>query len=920
MFALLAVNSSYLGGITLLEWATGKTFQDYFYQLMFLFHLVVGLLVIGPVVLFGFLHLRNAWPRPNRRAVRAGLGLFSAALVLLLSGLVLTRFGFLEVNDPTVRRVTYWIHVASPLLVIWLFVLHRLAGAAIRWRLGVRWLAFAIGIAATLFVGYTLSPREEPLLGPVSGERYFSPSLARTATGNFIPAGTLMMEDYCRQCHEDSYRRWSHSAHRFATFNNPAYRFSVRETRRAALERDGTVQAARFCAGCHDPVPFFSGAFDDPEFDDVRHPTAGAGITCTACHGVTRLNSPRGNADYTIGEPIHYPFAFSAEPALQWVNRQLIKAKPAFHKKTLLKPFHKQPEFCATCHKVHLPVELNHYKWLRGQNHYDAYLLSGVSGHGVESFYFPPKAVPSCHRCHMPLRESREDFGAQHFDDSGRRKVHDHLFPAANTAIPRLLGRPKNIQDAHRQFLEGALRVDLFGVRAGGTIDGQLFAPLRPTLPALQPGRDYLLETVVRTLKLGHLFTQGTADSNEVWLEVKVTSGGQVIGRSGAQAVDGKVDPWSHFVNAYLLDRHGKRIDRRNPQDIFAALYDHQIPPGAADVVHYLLTVPAWVAAPITVEVKLQYRKFDTTYVRYFQDQQFIRNDLPITTIAADRLTFPVAQSTIRMPTPTPAPAEPWERWNDYGIGLLRKGRQGAAKGELRQAEQAFQRVEQLGRADGPVNLARVYLKDGRLEDAAAALRRAASHTPPAPPWSVAWLTGLVNKQYGYLDEAIENFKALAATHFSEGRARGFDFSKDYRLLNELGQTVFEQAKRERGPARRAAREALLEEAREWFMKTLAIDPENATAHHNLGLILAQLGHHQDAAAHHRLHLTYKPDDNAGDHAVAAHRRRYPAADHAAETIVIYDLQRPGAFGLGAQTIRHRQRVHQVVLNGAQER
>ena len=31
---------------------------------------------------------------------------------------------------------------------------------------------------------------------------------------------------------------------------------------------DGNVQGSRFCAGCHDPVPFFSGAFDDPKFDD----------------------------------------------------------------------------------------------------------------------------------------------------------------------------------------------------------------------------------------------------------------------------------------------------------------------------------------------------------------------------------------------------------------------------------------------------------------------------------------------------------------------------------------------------------------------------------------------------------------------------------------------------------------------------
>ena len=30
-----------------------------------------------------------------------------------------------------------------------------------------------------------------------------------------------------------------------------------------------------------------------------------------------------------------------------------------------------------------------------------------------------------------------------------------------------------------------------------------------------------------------------------------------------------------------MLDRDGNRIDRRNPQDIFMPLYNHQIPPGA---------------------------------------------------------------------------------------------------------------------------------------------------------------------------------------------------------------------------------------------------------------------------------------------------------------------------------------------------
>ena len=58
-----------------------------------------------------------------------------------------------------------------------------------------------------------------------------------------------------------------------------------------------------------------------------------------------------------------------------------------------------------------------------------------------------------------------------------------------------------------------------------------------------------------------------------------------------------------------------------------------------------------------------------------------------------------------------------------------------------------------LGRADGPVNLARVYFKEGRLDDAVAALQRAAKFDPPAPRWTVAWFNGLVDKQNGFLDQ-----------------------------------------------------------------------------------------------------------------------------------------------------------------------
>ncbi|RMG33291.1 MAG: hypothetical protein D6725_15985 [Planctomycetota bacterium] len=912
LLALLGANSIYLAVITFLDWWTGRTYENWFYQYMFLGHIALGLLLIGPFLVFALRHMWVARHRRNRRAVKVGYALFGVSLVILGSGLTLLRIEGFELREPTVRAAVYWSHVIAPLIAVWLYWLHRLTGPRLRWKAGVAYLAVAVTATAAMLALHHQDPRAWHRVGDEQSVQHFAPSLARTSHGNYLPARSLMMDRYCKQCHPDAHAGWSASVHRFSSFNNPAYLASVRETRSVLLKRDGNVKASRWCAGCHDPVPLFSGAFDDPEFDDVRHPTSQAGITCTVCHAITHINSTRGNADYTIEEPLHYPFAYSDNPVLQWINRQLVKAKPAFHKKTFLKPFHRTAEFCSVCHKVHLPYELTRYKeFLRGQNHYDSYLLSGVSGHGARSFYYPPHAAENCSKCHMPLRPSN-DFGARFFG-TNELSIHDHLFVGANTAVAWMKGHDEAVR-RHQQFLQDCVRVDIFGLREDGKIDGRLIAPIRPEVPTLQPGKTYLLEIVIRTLKVGHHLTQGTVDSNQLWLDVTVRSGDRLIGRSGAIDEQGRVDPWSHFVNAFVLDRHGRRIDRRNAQDIFVALYNHQIPPGAGQTVHYELHIPEDVREPVDIAVSLNYRKFDAGYWEYFttrrkkHDHEFRGadqrvNPLPVTVMARDVVRLPVAggdplpaDSSGEKSTEVAAadgsvepPAPLWERWNDYGIGLLLKGR-----AELRQAEQAFREVERLGRVDGPVNLARVYFQEGRLQDAADALRRAAGFDDPAAyPWTLAWLSGLVNRQENRLEAAEHDFRNILTMRTPEMIRRGFDFSLDYLVRNQLGGVLFDRARRLRTPKRRAERNALLRQAADVFQSVLDIDAENLTAHYNLAQIYTLLGDKAKAEQHARLHDRYRPDDNARGEAVRIARQLYPAANHAAEAVVIYPLAPP---------------------------
>ena len=119
-------------------------------------------------------------------------------------------------------------------------------------------------------------------------------------------------------------------------------------------------------------------------------------------------------------------------------------------------------------------------------------------------------------------------------------------------------------------------------------------------------------------------------------------------------------------------------------------------------------------------------------------------------------------------------------------------------------------------------------------------------------------------------------------------------------MINELGSAYYERAKAERGDP--AGQKQFLRKAVEQFQKTLALDPENVTAHYNLERLYMQMGDEGRAAYHRKEHEKYLPDYNATDRAIAIARRANPAADHAAQATVIYPLQRRDAFGLSSST------------------
>ena len=474
----------------------------------------------------------------------------------------------------------------------------------------------------------------------------FFPSSAQTNVGGTIPSDFFMDSERCSECHADIYKQWQGSAHHFGSFNNQFYRKSIEYMQSVV----GTTPS-KWCAGCHDHAVFFNGRFERPISEQIDTPEAQAGLACTSCHAIARVDSSMGNGGFTIAYPPLHHLASSRQPVIRAVDRLLTYLDPEPHRRTFMKPFMRldSAEFCATCHKVHLDLPVNDYRWIRGFNDYDNWQASAVSGQGARSFYYPEKPS-TCVDCHMPRVPSRD--AGRHSDGM----VHSHRFPAANTAVPFVNHDAEQLKATTDFLTSGFVSVDIFAAspvdekaertpmvrRAGGAPEamssfavgeeaeqnapvvirevGELAAPLDRAAPILTPGSTVRLDVVVRTRKIGHFFPGGTVDAFDVWLEViGKDADGRTMFWSGEVTDEGRgpVEPGAHFYRSYQLDGHGNPIDKRNAWQTRSLLYVRLIPPGAADVAHYRVRIPKDAKGPLTFTARLQYRKFAHAYTQF---------------------------------------------------------------------------------------------------------------------------------------------------------------------------------------------------------------------------------------------------------------------------------------------------------------
>jgi tetratricopeptide (TPR) repeat protein len=586
----------------------------------------------------------------------------------------------------------------------------------------------------------------------------------------------------------------------------------------------------------------------------------------------------------------------------------MVRLNPEPHRRVFLKPFMRTqvPEFCSGCHKVHLDVPVNNYRWVRGFNEYDNWQASGVSGQGARSFYYPASSM-TCADCHMPMVASHDEGNVGGY-------VHSHRFPGANTAVPTANEDPAQLEASKKFLQDKQVSVDIFAVSpvtkndTGGNPKNfpkqelsttfavgeeaeasgptgpagearPITAPLGRMDAAVRRGDDALVDVVVRTRKVGHFFPGGTIDALEVWLELQATDEkGQTIFWSGKVEDDGKgpVEKGAHFYKSLLIDSHGNPINKRNAWATRATVYVHLIPPGAADTAHFRMHIPENAGEHIQLHAKLNYRKFqwwntqfsfagkqdppqtnsavtpdyDDRHVTFNGDLSHVSStakgipDLPIIIVAEDTKSLSVLPHSAVQPAPVVVRnKEDWTRWNDYGIGLF-------LQGDLIGAERAFLKITEIDpqNADGWTNVGRVRVQEGSEESAKDVLQKALAVKPGLA--RANFFYARVLKEEGNYDEAAKTLQSVLA-----------QYPKDRVVHNELGRVYFLQKR--------------YSDAIKELRETLAIDPEDLQANYNLMLCYTGLGDEARANEHKDRYMRFKADE-AAQALTGAYRQAHP--------------------------------------------
>jgi tetratricopeptide (TPR) repeat protein/RNase P subunit RPR2 len=882
------------------------------YQHLLLLHLLSGLILGLLLIPFLVWHIKQSFGLFKNNPALLMTGMLSALSVFILlgTGLFLTVYS----NNDTNTDI-YFLHQISTISLIILFLFHRRLRLNQQLKPKLKQFLLASVLLGILFHLPHLSvfdqnqehsleastDQEIEIFSPPSRAKTSSqlfPALVSTTSGDnyisadkivgkaVVPENVLSAElettgflqsieigaQSCITCHADTVRQWAHSAHRFSSMNNPFYEATVTHMRENANETNEYIEEykqknkvssktglikSKWCASCHDPALLFTDKMEKT-LDRTSY-LSQAGLTCFACHLISSTHNITGNGNYVFNNQTvsPYPFSDSQGGFKETVKNFLIKASPEAHANSLTTPFFKTAQFCASCHKVSLNKPINSYRWIRGQNEYDSWHNSGIAHNASSTFYLPEKAR-KCQDCHMPQVPVK-------YGDMAAKNglIRSHLFAAANTALPYIRGDYETVAAIEAFLKNRRLVVDFTSLISS---QAHYIGPLTGTNIVLNRGKPYEVHVVVRNMNVGHAFPGGTIDSNESWLEVSLLDeNGNTISINGVIDEAGHLETDVLAFKALFLDKNGEPVLKRNAQDIVTSVYKRVINPGSSEVGRYQFIIPAsYTGKTITLSARLLWRKFNQDYVEfsYRTNKKGFKAfeqppRLPITVIAESAVKINVTDDELEQITKTDSLQEEWVKINDYGIGLF-------LQNDNVTAIKAFKRVSELqpDRVDGYRNVARVLIREGRLDEAYLWLDKSLALKTDDP--QTMWLVGEAKQKEGEYEEAIVAYSKVIEA-----------FPEDRNALKNMGRAHF-----------------LLEnyeEAIRYFKLVLDIDPEDLMSHYHLMQIYAELDEEQQMAKHESAYEYYRKDDNAK--AVSRKfRANHPSSNYAAQSVRVYKV------------------------------
>jgi hypothetical protein len=574
-------------------------------QIMVLVHTAIGFVFIVPFVWYQIRHWLIYRPLRLSHVKLTGYFAMGAAVVAIVSGLVLSYQALFTI------RISYgWdlAHIIATFALIASVVPHvavlvvrtvrakRLETAKPfllaekRYGLNASLITLALFAVVALLV-YAYEPvalnNEFPedysyLYGP---DRPFAPSLARTSTGGAIDAQSLAGSESCGSagCHEAIYDEWAPSVHRYAAMD-PAFQ----KIQEVMGEQNGE-ESTRYCGGCHDPISLFSGTKNVFVEDLTNLSGYQEGISCLSCHAITETDV-KGNANYVMTQPRRYMFELREGKTAELVRNFLIRSYPRYHVESLQRKLFKSPEFCGACHKQFIDEEINQVGWVQLQNQYDNWRKSRWNKPG------DPRTTIECRECHMPLVESSDPASGDDLDYNrtpSDGKHRSHRFLGANQWLPVALDLPGGEEHVEliEQWLQGKIEIPEIADkwRAGPAVPIELVVP-----DEVAHGEEIKISTVITNNKVGHDFPTGPLDIIQAWVEIVVTDqAGNVVYESGKRDERQFIEPGSFIFTAEAIDQYGNLVDRHNLWEMVGVRYKRAMFPGFSDRAEFAFQCPA---------------------------------------------------------------------------------------------------------------------------------------------------------------------------------------------------------------------------------------------------------------------------------------------------------------------------------------